>query len=173
MTTVADLPILPLLRADGPYLPLRDEMMLFGQFIGTWDMRVEFFDNHGDCVYSEPGQWSFAWVLDGRAIQDVLTYPRPGGDGRAIGTSLRSYDPESRRWQVIWLGVVSGITVILRGEAVGEQIRLEGPDPDGTMNRWTFHDITADRFTWTGLESADQGTTWHLRQRMTGSRRHA
>jgi hypothetical protein len=163
----------PLVDPAGALRRALDELMLFGQFAGVWNMQVEFFNDHGDCVYSEPGQWSFAWVLDGRAIQDVLTYPRPGGNGRAIGTSLRTYDPESRRWQVIWLGVVSGITVMLRGGAAGEQIRLEGPDPDGTMNRWTFHDITADSFTWTGLESADQGTTWHLRQRMTGSRRQA
>jgi hypothetical protein len=64
--------------------------MLFGQFVGVWNMQVEFFNDHGDCVYSQPGQWSFAWVLDGRAIQDVLTYPRPGEADRGIGTSLRS-----------------------------------------------------------------------------------
>lgn len=173
MTARTDFPVLPLLRASGPYPPLRDELMLFGQFVGVWNMQVEFFNDHGDCVYSQPGQWSFAWVLDGRAIQDVLTYPRPGEADRGIGTSLRSYDPGSRRWQVIWLGAVTGITVILRGGAAGEQIRLEGPDPDGTMNRWMFTDITASSFTWTGLESTDQGTTWHLRQRMTGTRRQA
>lgn len=171
MSAHAEFAILPLLRADGPHPALREELMLFGQFVGAWDMRVEFFNDQGERVYDQPGHWSFAWVLDGRAIQDVLTYPRPGQADRGIGTSLRTYDPESGQWQVIWLGAVTGITVILRGGTKGDQIRLEGPDPDETMNRWMFTDITADGFTWTGLESTDNGTTWQLRQRMTGTRR--
>ena len=170
MNAGAGFPILPLLRADGPLPALRDELMLFGQFVGTWDMQVEFFGDDGECVYRKPGQWSFAWVLDGRVIQDVLTYPRIGGTGRAIGTSTRFYDPASRRWQVIWLGAVSGITVILHGGKRGDGILLEGPDPDGTLNQWMFSDITESGFRWTGLESADRGATWHLRQRMTGTR---
>jgi hypothetical protein len=170
MNTAAGFPILPLLCADGPWPGLRDELMLFGQFVGAWDMQVEFYSDDGECVYRQPGQWSFAWVLDGRVIQDVLTYPGAGEASRGIGTSIRYYDPASRRWQVIWLGAVTGITVILHGGKRGDEILLEGPDPDGTLNQWMFTDITDSSFTWTGLESADQGTTWHLRQRMTGTR---
>jgi hypothetical protein len=166
-------PILSLLRADGPLPALRDELMLFGQFVGTWAVQVEFFGADGECVYHQLGQWSFAWVLDGRVIQDVLTYPRSDGTGRVIGTSTRFYDPASRRWQVIWLGAVSGITVILHGGKRGDGILLEGPDPDGTLNQWMFSDITDGSFLWTGLESADRGATWRLRQRMTGTRSQA
>lgn len=173
MNTTAGFPILPLLRADGPHPRLRDELMLFGQFIGTWNMLVEFFGDDGERFYRQPGQWSFAWVLDGRVIQDVLTYPRTGEPDRGIGTSLRSYDPASRQWQVIWLGAATGITVILHGGKRGDEILLEGPDPDGTLNQWMFTDITASSFRWVGLESSDQGATWHLRQQMTGSRSQA
>ena len=130
------------------------------------------FADAAECVYRQPGQWSFAWVLDGRVIQDVLTYPLTGQAGRGIGTSIRSYDPASGRWQVIWLGAVSGITVILHGGKQDEEILLEGPDPDGTLNQWRFTGITHSSFTWTGHESADHGTTWHLRQRMTATRSH-
>ena len=153
MNTHARFPILPLLRADGPHPGLAGELMLFGQFAGTWDMQVEFFSDDGECVYRQPGQWSFAWILDGRAIQDVLTYPLTGQAGRGIGTSIRSYHPASGRWQVIWLGAVSGITVILHGGKQDEEILLEGPDPDGTLNQWKFTDITDSSFGWTGLES--------------------
>jgi hypothetical protein len=133
---------------------------------------VEFFSDDGECVYRQPGQWSFAWVLDGRVIQDVLTYPRTGEAARGIGTSIRSYDRASRRWQVIWLGAVSGITVILHGGKRGDGILLEGPDPDGTLNQWMFTDITDNSFRWAGLESLDQGTTWHLRQQMRATHSH-
>ena len=173
MNTAADFPILPLLRADGPIPAFSDELMLFGQFVGTWDMQVEFFGDDGECVYRQPGQWSFAWILDGRGIQDVLTYPPIGETSRRIGTSIRYYDTASRRWQVIWLGATSGITVILHGGKRGDEILLEGPDPDGTLNQWMFTAITDTSFTWTGHESPDQGRTWHLRQRMTGTRSQA
>jgi hypothetical protein len=61
-----------------------------------------------------------------------------------------------------WVLLAVG-SLVPMSRTAGEQIRLEGPDPDGTMNRWMFTDITASSFTWTGLESTDQGTTWHLR----------
>jgi hypothetical protein len=92
MTARADFPILPLLRASGPYPPLRDELMLFGQFVGVWNMQVEFFNDHGDCVYSQPGQWSFAWVLDG-ACRARNQPPVLGGPSI----------PATRRESVCWL----------------------------------------------------------------------
>ncbi|HXW45885.1 MAG TPA: hypothetical protein VEL03_13915 [Streptosporangiaceae bacterium] len=58
---------------------------------------------------------------------------------------------------------------MLRGGAVGETIVLEGCDPDGTHNRWTFSDITPGSFSWNGLESAD-GTNWWRNQRMLATR---
>jgi hypothetical protein len=58
-------------------------------------------------VYRQPGEWSFAYVLDERAIQDVLVYPNqedglqnsPGR--RRIGTTLRFYDSRTDRWYMI------------------------------------------------------------------------
>jgi hypothetical protein len=171
-------PILNDLHAECPYPDLSEELMLFGQFVGTWDMTVEFFDDSGHNVYREPGTWTFGWVLDGRAIQDVLAYP-PAGDpsgntpgSRRIGTSLRFYHPQEHTWRVIWLGAVTGLTVILHGGRAGEDILLESePEPDGTLNRWRFTDITTDSFLWIGQESGDDGNTWQLRQRMTATRR--
>jgi hypothetical protein len=168
-----EFPILANLRADGPHLLMRDKLEAFGQFVGTWDMSVEFYDDGGNCIYREPGEWAFAWVLDGRAIQDVLTYPRADETGvvRGIGTSLRFYDRRSDVWQVIWLGAVTGIIVVLSGGPDSENIRLEGPDPDGTLNRWVFTEITTQRFVWKGFESRDGGNTWLLQQLMIGARR--
>jgi hypothetical protein len=49
--------------------------MLFGQFVDIWDMEVMFYDQAEKETFHEPGEWAFAWVLDGRAIQDLLVYP--------------------------------------------------------------------------------------------------
>ena len=93
-------PILETLRAEGPHPSYRDKLKLFGQFVGVWDLDVLFYDEDGKVVYRQPGEWSFAYVLDGRAIQDVLVYPNqedglqnsPGR--RRIGTTLRFTIPD-------------------------------------------------------------------------------
>jgi hypothetical protein len=173
---VSGFPILAGLRADGPFRQWREPLMLFGQFVGVWDMDVEYYNQDGDRRYHGRWEWSFAWILDGRAIQDVIAIgpdddsPGPAEPRRSAGgTTVRYCDPATGGWTVYYLGVVSGITTVLRGGAVGDTIVLEGSDPDGTRNRWTFSDITPRSFTWTGLESGD-GTNWWRNQRMLGTR---
>jgi len=164
------------LHADAAHPDLADRLALFGQFVGEWRMRVRFYDPDGRCVYDEPGRWTFGWVLDGRAVQDVLS----GSDvqsgatdagQRRIGSSMRTLDATGDGWHVVWFGASSGSFVVLHAEADGDGILLESePEPDGTINRWRFDDITRDSFAWSGRESRDSGRTWVLRQRMEGER---
>jgi hypothetical protein len=143
------------------------ELALFGQFVGDWDMDIEFYNEDGETIYRGLGLWSFGWVLDGHAIQDVFSYPT--GSGRGIGTTLRTYSRDRGEWQIVYLGAVSGVTAILHGGREGDNIVLRGTDEDG-HNRWTFSDIRADSFSWTGELSPD-GATFHVNHRMTGTRR--
>jgi hypothetical protein len=168
-----DYPILDGLRAGGPFPASRDELMLFGQFVGVWDLAVEYYDAAGRHTYQGHWEWSFAWILGGRAIQDVIVDLGTGDASRRIpaGTTLRYFSPVTGRWTVYYLAAVAGFTVQLEGgKSAGETIVLEGAEPDGTLNRWTFSDIRPDSFTWTGLESR-QGTDWWCNQRMLGTRR--
>ncbi len=143
--------ILPALRADGPHPDLADRFGLFGQFIGIWDMGIQFFDPSGKVMFHAPGAWSFSWVLDGRVIQDVLTLPNlrdssnqsPGE--RGIGTTLRYYDRQLDLWGIVFLGATTGVLVTFTARAVGDDIWVEGEDEDG-LNRWMFTEITPDRF---------------------------
>lgn len=177
--TAEGFPILADLRADAPFDEWREPLMLFGQFVGVWDMDVEYYNQGGDRRYHGRWEWSFGWILDGRAIQDVIACfrdadavdPASAATARrfAGGTTVRYCNPSTGQWTIYYLGVVSGITTVLRGGAIGDTIVLDGCDPDGTKNRWTFSDITPRSFTWTGLESAD-GTNWWRNQRMLGTR---
>jgi hypothetical protein len=142
-------------------------LALFGQFVGDWDMDIRFHDQDGTRTYHETGRWDFGWVLDGHAIQDVLSFPTPAG--RGIGTTLRTYSAARDEWQIVYLGAVSGITAILHGGREGDDIVLRGIDADG-HNRWTFSDIRTDSFEWTGELSPD-GITYWTNHRMTGTRR--
>ncbi|QSB04939.1 hypothetical protein [Natronoglycomyces albus] len=160
------------LHAQGPHPDLEPGLSLFGQFIGTWTLRVRFFDAAGEVSVDESGTWSFGWVLDGRAIQDVLTYPRAGSahpGERGIGTSLRHYDATTETWSVFWLGAVSGTRIFLTAKATDEGIRLEGRDVDGSPLNWAFTDITPDSFHWQGRIQDPEGT-WRLEQDMLARR---
>ena len=169
--------ILSSLRADQPHPAYQEKLMLFGQFIGVWDMDIKFFDESGRTIFHSPGEWSFSWVLDGRAIQDVITYAdlsdaaknSPGE--RRTGTTLRYYDPRLDVWRVIFLGATSGILILLTGGLVGEEIWIEGMEANGTLNRWMFTNITRDSFHCKGLASTDNGVTWRPEQEMLARRR--
>lgn len=167
--------VLDALRADGPHPNHSDALMLFGRFVGSWDVQVRFYDERASVTYDESGTWSFGWVLDGRAIQDVLITPNyrtrrrlPGE--RGIGTTLRYLEPGSGQWRVVWLGAVTGILLFLTARQVGDEMWIEGPDADGSDLRWIFSGIQPDRFHWKGLTSRDGGRTWRLEQEIRGSR---
>lgn len=179
LNTAASTPfhILSSLRANQPHPAYRDKLMLFGQFIGVWDMDIKFFDDNGDTIFHGPGEWSFSWVLDGRVIQDVLTYAdlrdtaKDAPGERRTGTTLRYYDPRLDVWRVIWLGAASGTLILLTGSPVGDEIWIEGVEDNGTLNRWMFTAITADSFHWKGMASTDKGITWKPEQEMLAHRR--
>jgi hypothetical protein len=167
-----DFPILPGLRADGPFPAWRDQLMTFGQFVGVWDLAVEYYDAAGKCTYHGHWEWSFAWILDGRAIQDVLVDLGTDASPRRVpgGTTVRYCHPGTGRWTVYYLGAVAGITVQLDGGQGDGTIVLEGAELDGTLNRWIFSDILPGSFTWSGYESRS-GSSWWPNQRMLAIRR--
>lgn len=177
MSTSREFDILSSLPATGPHPAYREQLMLFGRFVGVWDVDVAFFDEAGSTVFHGPGEWAFAWVLDGRVIQDVLTFadvrdPTSTAPGkRSIGTSLRHYHPETDQWRVVWIGASSGNLCFLEGGRVGEEIRLERTEEGSALLRWSFTDISDDQFHWTGHISTDGGATWRMEQEMYAKRR--
>ena len=54
---------------------------------------------------------------------------------------------------------------------VGEEILLEGQNPDGHPLRWIFSDITKTSFHWRDEVSDDRGSTWFLQEEMDVRRR--
>ena len=170
-------PILSDLRADAPHPDYADKLMLFGQFVGVWDMDIQFLDSAGNTLFHGLGVWKFSWILDGRAVQDVLTYAdvrdatKTAPGVRRIGTTLRHYNPKTDAWRALWLGATSGIFLPLKGGASPDGILLEGREDSGALVRWTFTDIMPDSFHWRGVISEDNDTSWHLEQEMFARRR--
>ena len=169
-------PIFENLRARGPHPSYRDKLKLFGQFVGVWDLDVLFYDQDRKVVYRQPGEWSFAYVLDGRAIQDVLVYPNQG-DGlqnspcrRRIGTTLRFYDPRADIWQMIWLGFRSH-SCTDRKKRLMTRSGLKGWIQTRTSHARCSQRSRRIGFTGKTFSRMNGGGTWRMEQEMFARRR--
>lgn len=165
------------LRADGPDPERKAGLMLFGQFVGEWLMDVSFFQPDGKLIRNFQADWVFSWILQGRAIQDVLMHPcreeraqNPNAPLKS-GSTIRYYDHEQDLWPVVWIGPESNTYVSLIGRKNGDGILVEGPDTDGSPMQWIFSDITPKTFRWRGMTSKDGGKTWFMEQEMFATRR--
>jgi hypothetical protein len=167
-------PMLAALDATGPAEAHATELMLFGQFVGRWDLVVRWYER-GEVVRQARGEWHFGWVLEGRAVQDVWIVPprverERGAEPYEYGTSLRFYDPAIGAWRSTWHGPVQGVVIpfIARGE--GEEIVLEGRHPDGRRLRWVFSEIGDRGFRWRNLARPEDAGAWELVQDFAAER---
>ncbi|HET8562978.1 MAG TPA: hypothetical protein VFM35_03780 [Candidatus Binatia bacterium] len=165
------------LTAAGPFPDYADKLMLFGRLVGGWDIEGRHFSAEGQVTKEQRGEWHFAWVLEGRAIQDVILTPpreerrRTGAPADDYGVAIRFYDPRIDAWRVTALTPVFGVIVNLIARPVGDEIVLEGRAPDNKLYRWIFSDITDQTFRWSGYESADEGRTWFMEEEIRARRR--
>ena len=115
------------------------------------------------------GEVHFAWVLEGRAVQDVWIVPRReerAGDlskmTNLYGTTLRVWDPGIQAWRVTWTNPATGKQDHLIGRWSGKDVVQIGARTDGTPFRWSFTDIKPDSFRWLGEVLQPDGVTWKL-----------
>lgn len=149
---------------------LTDAEDIYAPLLGAWDVDSRDVVPDGSVVTGR-GEWIFARVLDGRAIQDVLIIPSrtPRTRGR-YGTSIRTLNPTTRAWQVAWLNPVAGSFDVLQARRDGDRIVQEGTRPDGQRIRWVFDVITPERFHWYG-EAEQADGRWVLETELAGSRK--
>jgi hypothetical protein len=141
---------------------------LYAGLIGSWD--AEVVDHLPDGAdRRQSAEMHFAWVLEGRAIQDLwiaparrerTAPPTVAPDGNRYGTTLRVYDPKIDAWRITWWNPVTGVETRLVGRRAGSRIVQTGSDADGQLIRWVFEEVTARTFHWRGARSDDGGQTW-------------
>ena len=162
--------------ATGPHSAHRDALMLFGQFVGSWD--VESHQRLPDGTERTlRGEWHFFWALEGRAIQDVIISP-PSNERDSsrwqmgdYQTAIRFYRPADGTWDVTAISPPFNQVHRLVARQVGDRIVLEGTTPDRMPERWSFHDITPTQCRWRGELSLDGGKSYVVDEEMTLTRR--
>lgn len=142
------------LLADAPFPELREKLQLYGRFEGHWHMHAALQPESGKIVQVE-GEIQFGWILNGRAIQDVWNLP-----GWFYGTTLRIYDPQLDGWHILWNEPVRQYYTHMIGRPEGNNIVQLGSNKRGQDIRWTFSEITADSFRWTGEVKTEDGA-WY------------
>ena len=91
------------LVTDGPHPDAPEALMEYGQLVGNWQCKSLSPQPDGSWKQAEGlNTWTWYYVLDGRAIQDVWK-PTANADGKVFpGTNLRTYDAETGIWNVVW-----------------------------------------------------------------------
>jgi hypothetical protein len=154
-----------MLRALEAYAPAADrarQMMLYGQFVGSWRGRRVAQDADGKRGELQ-AEVHFGWVLEGRAVQDVWIARTPTDDRVQIyGTTLRVYDPQEDCWHITWIDPLSQQTVQMIGREAGHDIVQECRDEAGRLRQWMFTGIQAKAFHWLSKEQTGDGE-WTVR----------
>jgi hypothetical protein len=167
METLVGAEMIKGLSADGPDPELKEKLMLFGQFVGDWDILEDRFFRQDGTEFVQSGELHWGWILDGRAVQDVWMF-RDEDTKRLIpaGTTVRFYDPEIDAWQSTWITPLDRVVKKFIGRKVGGEIVLERYGNEGNPLKWIFSEIKRDSFRWRSEESKDGGKTWMVDEEM-------
>ena len=147
--------------SGAPHQAIGQERALFDRLIGTWDVSYEIYDKDGK-VRLYRGGVTYAWILDGGALQEIWTSDAHDKEPQPYGTTISFYDSKRQRWTAIWIYPAQAMSLIVSGNAVDGGIELTGHDAAGAIQRWLLNDFQADSFTGRFDTSNDEGKTWRL-----------
>ncbi len=150
------------LRALSPDAP--PQTAQFGFLVGAWNCKTRGMSPDGSMQDGPDATWTGYYILDGWAIQDDWVSPGPGGK-LFHGTNIRSYNPQTGKWDNRWLPAGSLQWKYFEAEQVGDTMVMtsdEGVDAQERkfIDRNTFHDIGDDSWKWRKDRSFDSGESW-------------
>ena len=140
-----------------PVIPPEDDW--FAPLLGSWAFHRTNLEADG-AFQDTVGEWIFARVLEGKAIQDLFIWPprsqRKGDvwEGE-YGTTIRTYNPNTRHWDIAYAnaGFIGRFEAVWDDEAK-EIVQTNCADPSV---RWTFSHITQDSFRWCDTRRGGDG----------------
>lgn len=149
---------------SGPNAAAPPETAQFSFAIGEWSCKTRGMTPDGTVQEGPPATWTFYYILDGWAIQDDWVSQQPNGS-YFRGTNIRSFNPETRRWDNRWLQQGDLRWKYYSAEQVGDTMVMTGGEGKDAMDREcidrnTFHSITEDSWIWRKDRSFDGGESW-------------
>jgi len=150
----------------------------FDYLLGDWE-----FTSVSKEYGAGRGFWSAARLPDdegGAVVLDEYRVVGDSGETYYVTRTLRAYNANLDRWELISTNGASGLQDVGTGQRVGAEMRIEQRfgvgTPTPSLWRIRYYDIRPDRFSWTADRSTDEGKTWsteHLKieARRIGPRR--
>ena len=142
------------LGAGGRSAEIPESADVYGWLIGSWELDVLHYWAVDVSPRGIKGEAHFAWVLEGRAVQDVWIMPRRSERGGSVdkkmnmyGTTLRAWDPSIQAWRITWSNPAGDHFEQQIGRRSGNDIVQIGVRPDGTTTRWRSPRSRATRST--------------------------
>ena len=105
------------------------------------------------------GEWIFAWVLEGTAIQDVFICPsrkariKDYQTDAAYATAVRMYNPNTEAWDILYTELEG-----LQLEGKREGNRIVQTEINEKNIQWVFSEITTTSFRWQRMVKRPDGT---------------
>jgi hypothetical protein len=160
---------LALLSAPGRSREIPPSDDLYGWLVGDWELDVLHYRGVDVAARGIKGEVHAAWVLEGRAVQDLWIMP-PVSDRtpdldrtmNMYGTTLRLWDSSIGVWRIRWSNPAHDHYEEQIGRRSGGDIVQIGTRPGGVTTRWRFTEITPDSFHWIGEALNPDGQTWKL-----------
>lgn len=153
------------------------EVMQFGQLVGHWSCTNEVRQQDGS-YKPIPGAatWSWYYILEGFAVQDVWLPDRQSNAQAPMGTNIRTYDADNGWWDVVWSTQQAPAFERYRASYRNGEIHMFAERPAfGSFPRHlmhvTFHNISADHFDWRYEASGlTDGQNWQETSRLACDR---
>jgi hypothetical protein len=133
-----------------------------GFFIGEWSIESVDILPNGSFQKSK-AKSVVKYILDGHAIQDDYLSLNKDGDIVFRGTSIRSYNPRTNKYQIVWIMPgYRGLTDISAELKDGKLVSTgKGYDYKGDfLERFEYYDIKNDSYKFKMDRSYDNGKTW-------------
>ena len=142
----------PALTAAGRSAEIPADADVYGFLVGSWALDVHRYSGVDLSHDGVRGELHAAWVLEGRAIQDVWIMPERSARHPALPRGQITLSAEPDRKPLRTAG----------RPAIGSDIVQLGTRANRVATRWRFVEITADSFHWLGDALQPDGATWTL-----------
>jgi len=134
----------------------------FDYLLGDWE-----FTSVSKEYGAGRGFWSAVRLPDdegGAVVLDEYRVVGDSGETYYVTRTLRAYNANLDRWELISTNGASGLQDFGTGQRVGAEMHIEQRfgvgTPTPSLWRIRYYDIRADRFSWTADRSTDEGRTW-------------
>jgi hypothetical protein len=141
---------------------------------GEWDLAYIVGEGTSQETLTA-GEWTFTWINNGQAVQDVLSVPYQWGEPAEGAspiqmTTIRMFNPKRQIWE--GMHIMDGAMVFFAVTKNQTNQLIEHYQQDGgPLMVWLFDELTDQSFKVVISSSSNQGASWSKAAEIWAKRR--